>query len=247
MKILALDSSGLVASVAVMQDDTLQAEYTVNYKKTHSQTLLPMLDEVVKMTELDLNTIDAIAVSGGPGSFTGLRIGSATAKGLGLALNKPLIHIPTVDALAFNLYGTEKLICPIMDARRNQVYTGLYRFEEDRFCVVMEQTPMAVEKLAEKLNDETKPVIFLGDGVPVYQTMLDQLLTVPHQYAPAHTNRQRAASVAALGMRYAAEGRFETATEHTPDYLRLSQAERERAKKQIPGDSGYDSQDFECR
>ncbi len=247
MKILALDSSGLVASVAVMQDDTLQAEYTVNYKKTHSQTLLPMLDEVVKMTELDLNTIDAIAVSGGPGSFTGLRIGSATAKGLGLALNKPLIHIPTVDALAFNLYGTEKLICPIMDARRNQVYTGLYRFEEDRFCVVMEQTPMAVEKLAEKLNDEMKPVIFLGDGVPVYQTMLDQLLTVPHQYAPAHTNRQRAASVAALGMRYAAEGRFETATEHTPDYLRLSQAERERAKKQIPGDSGYDSQDFECR
>ena len=87
----------------------------------------------------------------------------------------------------------------------------------------------------------------MGDGVPVYQTMLDQLLTVPHQYAPAHTNRQRAASVAALGMRYAAEGRFETATEHTPDYLRLSQAERERAKKQIPGDSGYDSQDFECR
>ena len=247
MKILALDSSGLVASVAVMQDDTLQAEYTVNYKKTHSQTLLPMLDEVVKMTELDLNTIDAIAVSGGPGSFTGLRIGSATAKGLGLALNKPLIHIPTVDALAFNLYGTEKLICPIMDARRNQVYTGLYRFEEDRFCVVMEQTPMAVEKLAEKLTDDMTPVIFLGDGVPVYQTMLDQLLTVPHQYAPAHTNRQRAASVAALGMRYAAEGRFETATEHTPDYLRLSQAERERAKKQIPGDSGYDSQDFECR
>ena len=106
---------------------------------------------------------------------------------------------------------------------------------------------MAVEKLAEKLNDETQPVIFLGDGVPVYQTMLDQLLTVPHQYAPAHTNRQRAASVAALGMRYAAEGRFETATEHTPDYLRLSQAERERAKKQIPGDSGYDSQDSECR
>ena len=127
MKILALDSSGLVASVAVMQDDTLQAEYTVNYKKTHSQTLLPMLDEVAKMTELDLNTIDAIAISGGPGSFTGLRIGSATAKGLGLALKKPLIHIPTVDALAFNLYGVEKLICPIMDARRNQVYTGLYR------------------------------------------------------------------------------------------------------------------------
>ena len=154
-------------------------------------------------------------------------------------MKKPLIHIPTVDALAFNLYGTEKLICPLMDARRNKVYTGLYRFDGDRFCVEMEQTPMAVEELAKNLNERNEPVIFLGDGVPVYRELLEQLLTVPHQYAPAHTNRQRAASVAALGMRYAAEGKFETATEHTPDYLRLSQAERERAQKQIPGDAGY--------
>ena len=106
MKILALESSGLVAGVAVAEDDNLLGEYTINYKKTHSQTLLPMLDEVAKMTELDLSTVDAIAVSAGPGSFTGLRIGSATAKGLGLALQKPLIHIPTVDALACNLWVT---------------------------------------------------------------------------------------------------------------------------------------------
>ena len=106
MKILALDSSGLVASVAVVEEDQLLAEYTVNYKKTHSQTLLPMLDEIAKMIELDLETIDAIAVAAGPGSFTGLRIGSATAKGLGLALKKPLIPVPTVDALAYNLYDT---------------------------------------------------------------------------------------------------------------------------------------------
>ena len=134
MRILALDSSGLVASVAIVEknetDEQLIAQYTVNYKKTHSQTLLPMLDEVVKMTELDMSTIDAIAISGGPGSFTGLRIGSATAKGLGLALGKPLIHIPTLDGLAYNLYGTADIVCPIMDARRNQVYTGLYQFAE---------------------------------------------------------------------------------------------------------------------
>ena len=99
MKILALDSSGLVASVAVMEDDNLIAEYTMNHKKTHSQTLVPMMDEVRNMVELDLSTIDAIAVAAGPGSFTGLRIGSATAKGLGLALNKPIIPVPTVDAL----------------------------------------------------------------------------------------------------------------------------------------------------
>ena len=99
MRILGLDSSGIVASVAVVEDDVLVAEYTINYKKTHSQTLLPMLDEIVKMTEFDLNTLDAVAVAAGPGSFTGLRIGSATAKGLGLALDKPLIPVPTVEAL----------------------------------------------------------------------------------------------------------------------------------------------------
>ena len=113
MKILGLDSSGMVASVAVMEDDVLLAEYTVNYKKTHSQTLLPMLDAVAKMTELDLETVDAIAVAAGPGSFTGLRIGSSTAKGLGLALEKPVIAVPTVDALACNLFDTQGLICPI--------------------------------------------------------------------------------------------------------------------------------------
>lgn len=95
MRVLAIDSSGLTATVAIVEDDTTIAEFTINYKKTHSQTLLPMIDEMVKMVEADLNTIDAIAVAGGPGSFTGLRIGSATAKGLGLALGKPLIHIPT--------------------------------------------------------------------------------------------------------------------------------------------------------
>ena len=120
-----IESSSLVASVALVTDDILTAEYTVNFKKTHSQTLLPMLDEIVKMLGLDLETIDAIATAGGPGSFTGLRIGAATAKGLGLALKKPLIHVPTVDAIAYNMWGASGLICPIMDAKRCQVYTGL--------------------------------------------------------------------------------------------------------------------------
>ena len=136
MKILAIESSSLVASVAVTEDGVTVAEYTVNFKKTHSQTLLPMIDQIAAMTELDMDSVDAIAVSGGPGSFTGLRIGSATAKGLGLALKKPLIHVPTLDAMAWNLYGASGLICPVMDARRNQVYTGLYRFEKD-FQIVM--------------------------------------------------------------------------------------------------------------
>ena len=152
MKILALDSSGLVASVAVVEDNQLLAEYTVNYKKTHSQTLLPMLDEIAKMIELDLETIDAIAVAAGPGSFTGLRIGSATAKGLGLALKKPLIPVPTVDALAYNLYDSTGVICPMMDARRKQVYTGIYRFADHELVTVSRQKAIAVEELIRELN-----------------------------------------------------------------------------------------------
>lgn len=232
MKILALDSSGIVASVAVAEDDTLLAEYTVNYKKTHSQTLLPMLDEIVKMTELDMNSVDVIAVAAGPGSFTGLRIGSATAKGLGLALKKPLIHVPTVDALAYNLYDTRGLICPIMDARRNQVYTGIYRFEEHKLSVVKSQWAGAVAELLEILNDMGEQVTFLGDGVPVFRDVIEETLKVPFSFAPAHVNKQRAAAVAALGLEYFKEGKTETAMEHCPDYLRVSQAERERAQKE---------------
>lgn len=230
MKILALDSSGLVASVAVAEDDVLLAEYTVNYKKTHSQTLLPMLDEIAGMIELDLHSVDAIAVAAGPGSFTGLRIGSATAKGLGLALDKPLVHIPTVDALAYNLYGCGCDICPMMDARRSQVYTGIYRFEKGELQTLLAQTPMAVEELAKELNARGREVIFLGDGVPVYRELLERLLQVPYSFAPAHMNRQRAASVAALAAEYVKAGKTQRAAEHVPDYLRLSQAERERAE-----------------
>ncbi len=128
MKILALDSSGLVASVALTEEDALIAEYTIQYKKTHSQTLLPMLEEIRRMVELDMDTVDAVAVAAGPGSFTGLRIGSATAKGLAFAMEKPVIPVPTLEGLAWQMYGTDALVCPIMDARRSQVYTGLYEF-----------------------------------------------------------------------------------------------------------------------
>ena len=232
MKNLGIDSSGLVASVAVVEDDNLLAEYTVNYKKTHSQTLLPMLDEIVKMTELDLATIDVIAVAAGPGSFTGLRIGSATAKGLGLALQKPLVAVPTVEALAYNLWGTDKIVCPLMDARRNQVYTGIYEFAGQELQVIEGQMAVPVTEIVEKLNALKREVIFLGDGVPVYKEVLAQKMKIPYLLAPAHLNKQRAASVATLGAVYAAKGKTESAIKHQPDYLRLSQAERERAEKQ---------------
>lgn len=238
MKVLALDSSGLVASVAIVEengaDQNLLAEYTVNYKKTHSQTLLPMLDEIVKMTELDLKTIDAVAVAAGPGSFTGLRIGSATAKGLGLALDKPLVEIPTVDGLAYNLYGTDRLICPIMDARRNQVYTGIYEFRGGSLQVLETQMAVGIEVIAEKLRGMNREVIFLGDGVPVFRKRLEEELMAgaAFSFAPAHLNKQRAGAVGALALQYLRERKTVSAAEHRPTYLRLSQAERERLEQE---------------
>ena len=228
MKILGLDSSGLVAGVAVVEDENLLVEYTVNYKKTHSQTLLPMLDAAARMIELDLNTVDAIAIAGGPGSFTGLRIGSATAKGLGLALDKPIVHVPTVDALAYNLVGHSDLVCPLMDARRNQTYTGLYRFRQNEMETVRAQCAVGIDEIVSCINEQKMPVVFLGDGVPVFLPYLQEHLSVPYSTAPAHVNKQRAGAVAALGMRYFEKGLFENASEHKPEYLRLSQAERER-------------------
>ncbi len=243
MRVLAIDSSGLTATVAIVEDDQTIAEYTTNYKKTHSQTLLPMIDEMVRMVDADLKEIDAIAVAGGPGSFTGLRIGSATAKGLGLALDKPLIHVPTVDAMAYSMYGCEDIICPIMDARRKQVYTGLYSFshkkngdgglyDEPVFQVLRMQMAVPVGELIRHLNVYRRRVVFLGDGVPVYKEMLAEGLKVPYSFAPSFMNRQRAAAVGALGIRYYEAGRYEAAAEFKPEYLRKSQAERERAERE---------------
>lgn len=237
MKILAMDSSGMVASAAIIEDTIMRAEYTMNYKKTHSQTLLPMIDEIVSMTETDLSTIDAIAVAGGPGSFTGLRIGSATAKGLGLALDKPIISVPTVVGLAYNYQGYNQLICPIMDARRNQVYTGVYSFDGEQLVTYMEQCAISIDELLEKLCeitnrlDEKKDIIFLGDGVPVQREYIDANLTLSHRYAGAHMNGQRAGALGICAMKMYQEGNMESAAEHHPDYLRLSQAERERAER----------------
>ena len=231
MKILGLDSSGLVASVAIVCDDNMLGEYTVNYKKTHSQTLLPMLDEVAKMIELELNSIDAIAIAGGPGSFTGLRIGSATAKGLGLALNKPIINVPTVDALAYNLVGHAGLVCPLMDARRNQTYTGLYTFDGDQMKCISGQKAVMLGEIIDEINQLGRKVIFLGDGVPVFKPYIEEHIQVPHSYAPIHLSQQRAGALGALALQYYHEGKYESAAEHQPDYLRLSQAERELAAK----------------
>lgn len=234
MKILGIDSSGLVASVAIVAEENMVAEYTLNHKKTHSTTLMPMLSEVVKTSETDLEAIDAIAIAVGPGSFTGLRIGSSTVKGLAYALNKPIVPVSTTAALAYNLYGFSGVIAPIMDARRNQVYNGLYSFEKGQFVELEKERALGIEELIIELEEKysDQEVVFLGDGVEPYQKIIEDRMKGKHFYAPAHLSKQRAGSVAVLGKMYYNEGVKESAFSHTPIYLRLSQAERERKEKE---------------
>lgn len=232
MKILGIDSSGLVASAAVTVDDLLVSEFTVNNKQTHSQTLLPMIDRVVAMSGISLEELDGIAVSAGPGSFTGLRIGSSTAKGMALALGKPIIPVPTLEGLAYRLAYADGVVCPLMDARRNQVYTGIYRFgESGALECIMQQAAVELSEVIQRINELGEKVHYLGDGTAVYQEILQKETEVAFDIAPLHLNRQSAASVAALGAIYLKQGKGVDAREHTPVYLRQSQAERERAKR----------------
>ncbi len=231
MRVLAIDSSSTVASVAIVEEEKIIGEYTINNKITHSQTLLPMIDDMFKVSELELESIDAIAITSGPGSFTGLRIGSATAKGLGQALDKPLVEVPTLEAMAYNFFETDKIVCPIMDARRNQTYTAAYKVNGEALDEIMAGCAISIEELVNKLNEFNDDVIFVGDGIPVFKEYIEQNLKLKAVFAPAHLNRQRAGSVGALALKYLSEGKTVTAAEFKPDYYRKSQAEREMEEK----------------
>lgn len=231
MKILGIDSSGLVASAAIADEKNIIAEFTVNNKQTHSQTLLPMIEKVVDMSGIELEQIDAIAIAAGPGSFTGLRIGSATAKGIGLALKKPIVSVPTLEGLAYRVGVFDGLICPIMDARRGQVYTGIYKADSDGLTCLSEQKAVDIHDILKELEEYDEKVIFLGDGVEVHRETIENELKNEFVFAPVHLSKQSAAAVAVLGSIYFEQGKAESADEHKPIYLRKSQAEREREER----------------
>ena len=231
MKILGIDSSGLVASAAIADEKNMIAEFTVNNKQTHSQTLLPMIEKVVDMSGIELEQIDAIAIAAGPGSFTGLRIGSATAKGIGLALKKPVVSVPTLEGLAYRVSVFDGIICPIMDARRNQVYTGIYKMDKGNLVCLSEQKAVDIHEIMEELEKYDEKVIFLGDGVEVQRETIEKEFKKEYCFAPIHLSKQSAAAVAVLGDIYFNQGKAEDAAEHKPIYLRKSQAEREREER----------------
>jgi universal bacterial protein YeaZ len=226
MKILAVDTSASVASVAIMEDGVLLGEYSINNKKTHSQKLLPMINELLVNLDITVKDIDYFAASSGPGSFTGLRIGITTIKTLAYSANKPVIAVPTLDALANNMATSEALVCPIMDARNNQVYTALYTAEKGVVQNITEYMGVHITELCNTLNGKNKRVVLLGDGVAIHKAFLTENLIVPFDFAPVSSVLQRAASVAEVAMQMLVEKRQQSSFDMVPFYLRKSQAER---------------------
>jgi tRNA threonylcarbamoyladenosine biosynthesis protein TsaB len=224
--VLAIESSGIVASVAVAQESKIICEYTINNKKTHSHTLMPMIEEVTSRIKLNLEELDLIAVSKGPGSFTGLRIGGATAKGIAHGLNIPIIGVSSLEALAYNISDTNKIICPVMDARRNQVYTTLYKYENGSLCGLIEETVVDILDIIEKAKQFDEDIIFIGDGFYPNKEIIDNS-NINYSVASINNNIARASTIAMLGLKYAKEGRSGHYMEYVPVYLRKSQAERE--------------------
>ncbi|MFZ3170388.1 MAG: tRNA (adenosine(37)-N6)-threonylcarbamoyltransferase complex dimerization subunit type 1 TsaB [Carboxydocellales bacterium] len=245
MFVLALDSATLAASAAVITAEKLVAERFINNKLTHSETLLPIIQQVLVDAGITPQNLGGIAVTCGPGSFTGLRIGLATAKGLAQVLECPLVGIPTLDALAFNLVGNKGLICPILDARKQQVYTALYSTNpgESGLTAGLPLRP-ALQRLNEyqalSINEliclldkyaEQGSVTFLGDGVAVYAQALQHSLGDRALMASRALNYPRAAAVAELGLARITAGEDDHWSKLNALYLRASEAETTWAKK----------------
>ncbi len=232
MKILAVDTSSIVASCALINENKLICEYTLNHKKTHSQKLMPIIKEILVASEILPNEIDVFAASIGPGSFTGLRIGIATINGLAHASNKPVVGVKTIDALAYNIPYFDGIIVPIMDARRNNVYTGIYKQEDNEFNILKEQTVMNIDKLIEILKERKEKIVFNGDGVITYKEKLIDELNVRAIFSPNNLNMPKASSVAEIAMIKAKSGETQSYYDLKPEYLRKSQAERQYDEKE---------------
>lgn len=226
MKTLAVDTSSNVATVAVMDEDRLICEYILNHKTTHSQKLMPMIKEVLESCELTVNDIHFFSVALGPGSFTGLRIGVATVKTMAHAMNKPVVGVSTLDALAFGITYFEGIICPILDAKRDQVYTALYNWKNGSMERISEYMALSIDKLIELLKLKNENVIFLGDGTFAFRDILIGALGDFAHFSPVHSLMQRASLVAELALKRFKEGQRDDCMTLVPFYLRKSQAER---------------------
>ena len=229
MKILALDSTAIVSTVAICEDEKLLAQFTINNGNTHSETLLPMIEASLKVLKLTVDDIDLFACSAGPGSFTGVRIGAATIKGLAFNRNKPCAPVSSLDALAHNLLYANGIVCPVMNARRNQLYNALYICETGKLTRLCEDRLISVFELEEELQQyESKKIYLCGDGYDIAKKAFSKVnveeTPLIHQYQSAY-------SVALCALESAKQELLITDIELSPVYLRASQAERERLER----------------
>ena len=239
MKILAVESSGTPASVAFLEDGKIKAEFTVTDKLTHSVTLMPLIESMTKIPGIDPSGLDAVAVSAGPGSFTGLRIGIATVKGLTLALNKPVVKVSSLEGLSRNICAPGCFVCPLMDARRGQVYAALFRNGKQ----LLSDSALSVDEyldIVEEKAGKTGRCIFLGDGAPVHREVILGRLGKRAVFAAPGSSLQKASSIAVLAEEKLAEGNTVSSDDLVPDYLRVPLAEKLEKSGEL-GDAGEKS------
>lgn len=229
MLILSVDSSATPASVC-LYDDKILAEYFINTKLTHSQTLTAMIKSVLDVTGVNAEEIGCYAVNHGPGSFTGVRIGVSAVKGMAYALDKPCVAVSTLQSMAYNCLSMNTVVCACMDARRQQVYNALFRIKDGKAEQIADDRAIAIDALIEELKYMNEPVILVGDGAELVYNSCKELKSV--SLAQENQRYQRASSVAMIAAEKIKNGETVSAAALTPHYLRLSQAERERMAKE---------------
>ena len=228
MLILSVDSSATPASVCLLENGKILADYYLNSGLTHSQTLIAMTESVLQISGRSASDIDVYAVNSGPGSFTGVRIGVSAGKGMAYALDKPCIAISTLESMAYLFFGQSAYICACMDARRSQVYNAVFRVDNDTIERVCDDRAIAVDDLIRELRALNSPVILVGDGAHlVFEAADDPMIRL----APEHLRYQRASATAFAALEKYNRGETISPAALMPSYLRLSQAERERNAK----------------
>ena len=230
MKILALDSSGPNCSVALLDDTTVIANFNLNNGITHSETLVPLVDELFKFANMTINDIDAFACSIGPGSFTGLRIGIATIKGFALSLNKPVLSVPTLQSLAYNVPFFDGIVCTVLDARNDNVYSALFNVKE-KVEMIGDYITDTIDTLIQELKKYNSNILFVGDGSVSFKERFENEFGDKAHFMPYHLNEQTAISVAKAAHDKALLNDYDSVDALHPLYLRKSQAERALEEK----------------
>ncbi|MDY6011942.1 tRNA (adenosine(37)-N6)-threonylcarbamoyltransferase complex dimerization subunit type 1 TsaB [Clostridium sp.] len=229
MLVLSVDSSSKCATAALIKDDLLLAEYTLNNKREHSVLLMGIIQKLLDDSGITIDDVDGFVVSKGPGSFTGLRIGMATIKGLSFGSNKPYVSVSTLEGLAFSVSSFDGIICPIMDALRENVYTAIYRSKNGKLETIVDCTSMELSELKEKLNELGEKVMFTGDGVYKHKDYLIENIENA-SFAPIHLNTVRASQIGEIGLNLLKNG-IKDDDNSSPLYLKQPQAVRELEKR----------------